>query len=166
MVKAIAKHITKVANKDIRFHCHSCDLKFVGEEELKDQLLSTVHSCPSQGTRNFKYRITEKTARANIVKGARKKHFQVEHKKGATNIDFNDGSWILVAFPVIKDREKNEGASIDINSIQVQIIDARPGYDSGKNNVDFKVVFSFSGSKIVVHAYNSKQKLTFLARIM
>ena len=127
MVKVVAKRITKVANKDIGFHCHSCDLKFVGEEELKDHILTTVHNGPSQGTRNFKYRMTEKTARANIVKGARKKHFQVEHKQGATNIDFSDGSWILVAFPVIKDWEKDEGASIDINSIQVQIIEARPG---------------------------------------
>ena len=52
-------------------------------------------------TRHFKYRITEKTTKANLIKEAKQAHFNIDVKQGAANIYFKDDSWISVAFPEI-----------------------------------------------------------------
>jgi hypothetical protein len=53
--------------------CNVCDTGFSSEEEFKDHILTTIHKGPSDGTRNFKYRLTAKTAKSNLLKGARRK---------------------------------------------------------------------------------------------
>ena len=86
--------------------CVPCEKSFQTEEELKEHILSTVHKGPSDGTRNFKYRLTAKTAKKNLLKGARRKHISVEHKQGASNIDFSDGAWIKAVFPEVLNWDK------------------------------------------------------------
>ena len=90
-----------VGNNSLETDCKVCDITFATETDLKDHILSTVHRGPSDGTRNFKYRLTAKTAKKNIIKGAQRKHMAVEHKQGAINIDFSDGAWVYVAFPEV-----------------------------------------------------------------
>ena len=59
-------------SKDISLgtKCNTCDLNFESDEDFKDHILTTIHKGPSDGTRNFKYRLTAKTAKANLIKGA------------------------------------------------------------------------------------------------
>jgi len=95
MVKSIDR--TSIGNR-----CNSCDESFTNEIEFKDHILTTLHrGPPAEGTRNFKYKLTSKKAKDNLLKGASRDHFSVEYKQGATNVDFSDGSWLLVAFPEI-----------------------------------------------------------------
>ena len=96
MVKFLQNQERTIDSKNI---CIECDEEFASETDFKDHILTTLHSGPSKSTRNFKYRVTDKTARTNLMKGAKRKHLGIEIKQGATNIDFSDGSWILVAYP-------------------------------------------------------------------
>ena len=64
-------------------NCIPCDEVFETSSEFKDHLLTTQHNGPSKGTRSFKYKLTEKTARNNIIKGAKRQHLKVEVKQGA-----------------------------------------------------------------------------------
>ena len=59
----------------------ACSLSFHSEAEFKEHILTTVHRGPSDGTRNFKYQLTAKTAKKNLVKGALRKHISIEHKQ-------------------------------------------------------------------------------------
>ena len=116
-------------------NCNSCDIFFDSEEEFKDHILTTLHKGPSEGKRNFKYRMTDKTARANLLKGAVKEHFSINHKQGATNVDFNDGTWLLVAFPQILKWKKDEHASTR-NDITIEVVDIKEGKDLSGRNMD------------------------------
>ena len=104
MVKALKHSLKSDQQIAIGNFCHSCDLKFNSEEDFKEHILTTIHNGPAEATRNFKFRLTEKIAKSNIIKGAKKSNLNIEYKQGATNIDFSDGTWILAAFP-----EQGEG---------------------------------------------------------
>ena len=71
--------------KSLLANCNKCEKSFSSEAEFKDHILTTVHKGPSDGTRNFKYRLTAKTAKTNLLKGARRKHIAVEHKQTGCN---------------------------------------------------------------------------------
>ena len=94
------------SDSDKRPHCEPCDEAFDSVTDLKDHVLDTPHNGPYTGTRNFKYKLTEKTAKSNLIRGAKREHFAIDSKQGATNIDFSDGSWILVAYPELIKWEK------------------------------------------------------------
>ena len=108
----------------------------MNETDFKDHILTTLHKGPpSTGTRNFQYRMTSKSAKANLLKGANRDHFSIDYKQGASNLDFSDGSWLLVAFPqVLKWREGNYTSTID--GIHVEITDSKEGKDMDGNIID------------------------------
>ena len=92
---------TTVAHIALGNKCNECDLFFQTENDFKDHILTTIHGRPSDGTRNFKYKLTAKTAKSNLIKGALRKHIEIEHKQGAANMDFSDGAWIKALFPEV-----------------------------------------------------------------
>ena len=130
--------------------CEVCDIDFATEAEFTDHILTTVHKRPSNGngTRTFKYKLTAKTAKANLIKGAQRKHIGVEYKQGAINIDFSDGAWILAVFPEVLNWEKGN-QTFSYGDLNIKVIEAKPGMDDGSNNVDYKLVFQANGQKVV-----------------
>ena len=86
--------------------CDACDENFKSEAGFKEHILTTVHRGPSDGTRNFKYRLTAKTAKSNLIKGALRKHIEIQYKQGAINLDFSDGAWIYAVFPEVLNWDK------------------------------------------------------------
>ena len=139
--------------------CNACDLNFNSEVEFKDHILTTIHKGPSDGTRNFQYRLTAKTAKSNLIKGALRKHMNIEHKQGAANVDFSDGAWILAVAPEISNWD-NGNRNFSYGEFNIQVIEAKPGMDGGNKHMDYKIVFSVNDQKVVLHAYNSKQRFT------
>ena len=149
----------KTGEVSIGNECRVCDINFVSEEDFKEHILTTVHRGPADGTRNFKYRLTAKTAKNNLIKGAKRKHMEIEHKQGAINVDFSDGAWVLAVFPEILNWDKSN-RNFTYCDLDIQVIEAKPGIDGGNKNVDYKIVFQVNGQKVVLHAYNGKQRLT------
>ena len=121
--------------------------------------MTTVHKVPSDGTRNFKYRLTAKKAKANLLKGAKRKHIGVEHKQGATNIDFSDGSWIKAVLPEVLQWDRGN-RKFSYGDLDIEVIEAKPGIENEAKHMDYKFVFIVNGQRIVLHAYNGKQRLT------
>ena len=85
------------------------------EAKFKEHILTTVHKGPADGTRNFKYRLTAKTAKSNLIKGAQRKHFDIQYKQCAINLDFSDGAWNYAAFPKVLNWDK----TIEIFSMEI-----------------------------------------------
>ena len=99
----MVKRVVQSNNLNIGKRCNTCDKTFENETDFKDHILTTVHrGPPSEGTRNFQYRLTAKKAKSNLLKGAQRDHFSIEHKQGTTNVDFSGGSWLLTAVPQLK----------------------------------------------------------------
>jgi hypothetical protein len=159
MVKMLESIVKDSGNRNLVARCNVCEKSFLTELEFKDHILTTVHKGPSDGTRNFKYRLTAKTAKTNLLKGARRKHIAVEHKQGATNIDFSDGSWIKAVFPEVLQWDKGN-RQFSYGDLNIEVIEAKPGIENEAKHMDYKFVFIVNGHRIVVHAYNGKQRLT------
>ena len=77
-------------------NCIPCDQIFESTDDFKEHILTTIHNGPAKSTRSFKYKLSERTAKKNLIKGAKRQHLMNEIKQGATNIDFSDGSWLVI----------------------------------------------------------------------
>ena len=150
-------------NTMIGTRCNACDENFQSAEEFKEHILTTVHKGPVDGTQNFKYRLTAKTAKSNLIKGALRNHMEVEYKHGAVNLDFSDGAWILSAFPEVINWDKTN-RNFFYGDLSIQVIEAKPGMENSNKHVDYKIVFQVNGQKVVLHAYNVKQRFTVSGR--
>ena len=139
----------------ISLNCNGCDENFATEVDFKDHILTTVHRGPSDGTRNFKYRLTAKKAKANLLKGAKRKHIGVEHKQGATNIDFSDGSWIKAVLPEVLQWDRGN-RKFSYGDLDIEVIEAKPGIENEAKHMDYKFVFIVNGQRIVLHTMESK----------
>ena len=161
MVKVLERKtkMDVVKNFNLGKDCKECNITFSTEAELKDHILTTVHGGPSDGTRNFSYRLTAKTAKKNIVRGAQRKHIDVVYKQGAINVDFSDGAWVFAAFPEVLNWASSY-QNFTFGLINIKVIEANAGMDDGSKNVDHKIVFQVNGQKVVLHAYNTKQRFT------
>ena len=159
----VIKNENAKVDSKIGTNCNACDVNFHSEESLKEHILTTVHKVPADGTRNFKYRLTAKTAKSNLLKGALRKHIDIQHKQGAINVDFSDGSWLYAAFPEVLNWDK-VNRNFFYGDLSIQVIEAKPGMESGNKNVDYKIEFQVNGEKVVLHAYNGKLRFTVSGR--
>ena len=94
--------VKRITQRNTQSACTPCDKSFDSLDDLKDHILTTVHNGPCVKTRNFNYKMTDNTAKNNLIKGAKRQHLYLEYKLGATNLDFSDGSWLLVGFPGVQ----------------------------------------------------------------
>ena len=81
------------------------------------------------------------------------------NKQGATNINFSDGSWIKAVFPEILLWDKGN-RKFSYGDLDVEVIEAKPGIENEDKHMDYKFVFLVNGKRIVLHAYNGKQRMT------
>ena len=114
----------------------------------------------NKDSRVFGYVLNDKRAKAKLLKGAKRgKHLVVESKDGCVNLIFSDGSYFKTVLPLLKSWHKKLNENIFINETEVQVIEVDSGIDSSKKHVDTKLVLLADQSRLVLHAYNSTQKL-------
>ena len=122
-----------------------CNLNF--ESDNKDE-------------RNFTYVLNDKKAKEKLLKGAKRaKNLEVEAKDGCITLLFNDGSYIKTVIPLLKSWQRNINGTVLIDSNQVKIEEIDTGFDSSQKHMDTKLVIYANNSRLVLHAYNTTQKL-------
>ena len=110
--------------------------------------------------RVFQYVINNKRAKAKLLKGAKRgKHLVVESKNGCVNLIFSDGSYLKTVLPLLRSWHKKLNEKILINETEVQVVEIDDGIDDSRKHIDTKLVILANKSRLVIHAYNSKQKL-------
>ena len=55
--------------------------------------------------RKFDFELTDKKAKANLLKSANRRHLEIENKQKSTNLRFSAGAFLMVAKPFIKECE-------------------------------------------------------------
>ena len=83
----------------------------------------------------------------------------VESKIGCVNLIFSDGSYFKTVLPLLASWHKKLNEKLFIDETEVQIVEIHFGKDSSEKHVDTKLVMMVDKSRIVLHSYNSKQKL-------
>ena len=111
---------------------------------------------PTNG-RKLNYQITDKTAKANLLKAANRNCFEIESKQKSTNLRFSAGSYLHVVMPVVKTWENNfkNDEVLKEGYLTIKVEEFENGMDLNAKHVDSKIVFSVNGEKAVLHCYNS-----------
>ena len=108
--------------------------------------------------RVFDYALNNKRVKSKLLKGAKRgKHLVVESKIGCVNLIFSDGSYHQTLLPLLRSWQQNE--KFFINGTEVEIVEIDYGKDNNEKHVDTKLVILADSSRLVLHAYNSRQKL-------
>ena len=73
--------------------------KFIGQESVvnKYQKMSTSIVVPESGhLRNLPFKLTDQTAKKNLIAGAKRKHFEKDPKQKSMKILFSAGAYLKV----------------------------------------------------------------------
>ena len=93
------------------------------------------------------------------MEGAVRAPYLREEKKGCTNLIFNDGSFNEVVLKAIAEL-KNSPKYFIVGKENVERVAIDPRKELTGKHIDTKIEFKVNGSKIVLHVYNSKQKIS------
>ena len=117
-----------------------------------------IEDLNNKDSRVFDYTLNNKRAKSKLLKGAKRgKHLVVESKIGCVNLIFSDGSYYQTLLPLLRSWQQNE--KFLINGTEVEILEIDSGKDNNQKHVDTKLVILADSSRLVLHAYNSTQKL-------
>ena len=128
-----------------------------GVSEIDISHVTSVNDDDIVKAHTFQYSIN--VARTKLYEGAKRGPFKREEKKGCTNLIFSDGAFnevVLKAIFEITNGPKN----FIVGKENVERITIDPRKELSGMHVDTKMEFKVNGDKILIHVYNSKQKLT------
>ena len=110
--------------------------------------------------REFGYVLNNKRTKAKVLKGAKRvNNLEVERKPGCVNFLFCDGSYYEVVLPMLRIWNKKLLEVIKVNDFEIKVIESDEGKDESGNHVDTKLAVIVNSKRLVLHAYNSTQKL-------
>ena len=132
-------------------------MKQIPNEASNVRELTEEHN--DKDIRVFDYAINNKRAKSKLLKGAKRgKHLVVESKAGCVNLIFSDGSYFQTVLPLLRLWHSQPNQKFLINETEVEVVEIDSGKDINQKHVDTKLVILADCSRLVLHAYNSKQK--------
>ena len=134
--------------------------KALESESLRDLVKNSEVVHPNVDKRIHKYKLNDKAAKAKIVQGAKRCPFEVKHNSSSSNLDFSIGAWNYVVLPTIRywDQVKEE-SSCRVGSTVIKISSVELGKEAGGRHMDTKVVFFANTDRVVLHLYNTTQRI-------
>ena len=111
--------------------------------------------------RNFNFKLTDKKAKSNLIKSAKRGHLEIEAKQLCKNIRFSAGAYLYVAKQMVRECEARHKANSPIihKNMEIKVEDFLDGIDLEGKHFDTKIVFSVNTKKVVMHCYNSTQNI-------
>ena len=126
----------------------------------QDDLCHYVREDDDKEGRMFNYVLNSKRAQSKLLKGAKRSTpLEVEVKEGCVTFLFNDRSYYEILLPLLKVWHQQVNQTIFINEIEIRIEKSDIGFEDTKKHVDTKLVIFVNSCRLVLHAYNSTQKL-------
>ena len=124
-------------------------LKIARTEELANSIMiKPVTRISNSLGRNFGYKLSDKKAKSNLLKGATREPLEIYQRQICTMIFFSVGSYLEVVLPLTL-KWKNGNQNFEVESLSIKIVEVLPGYGDGKH-MDTLVTVSVNGHKIVV----------------
>ena len=108
--------------------------------------------------RTFEYNLNDKSAKAKLVKGAKREHFEIVGNSSSSNLIFSLGAWNLVVLPVVRYWNQVKGEKdCKIDNTVIKIAGVEIGKEARGKHIDTVVIFYANSDKIVCHLYNTTQ---------
>ena len=122
--------------------------------------MSTSIVVPESGhLRNLPFKLTDQTAKKNLIAGAKRKPFEKDPKQKSTKILFSAGAYLEVVLPTIKAWSDRCGSSFSYGGLNIEIDEVKGGFEENSRHFDTKVVMFVDGLKVVIHSYNTTQNM-------
>ena len=124
------------------------------EEHVRN---SEVHR-NSETTINFNYELSDKAAKAKILKAVTRIPLEIEENSTSTNLVFSAGAWHHAVLPAVRYFcDIKDDNSCKIGDYTVKIGGIKMGKEINGKHVNTKVVFFADRDKIICHLYNTTQ---------
>ena len=109
----------------------------------------------------YKFKLTEKTAKANLMKAANRSPIDIETKQTCKNIRFSAGAYFHVVLPVVRQWMTlfQTKQSLAVGGLNCTVDELEERNDLAAKHFNTKIVFCVNGGKVVIHCYNSTQNL-------
>ena len=133
------------------------------QESLTSHVTSANEDDKQNKAHTFQYNLNTAKTKKKIYEGALRDHFQREDKKGCINLIFSGGAFNVVVFKAINELQNGPKHFI-VGKEEVEKISIDPRKELSGKHVDTKIEFKVNTDKIVIHIYNSTQKLTIQGR--
>ena len=126
------------------------------EEIVKDsETLKNV-----ENKRTFEYNMNDKSAKAKLVKGAKREAYEVVKNQSSCNLDFSVGSWNHIVLPTIQYLNNIRGEkTCTVGTLEVKVASVKTGKDIIGKHIDTQIVFYSNRDKIVCHFHNTTQRI-------
>ena len=114
----------------------------------------------SEVQRSFVYDLSDKAAKAKLVKGAKRIPFEIIEHSTSSTLVFSMGAWNHVVMPSGRYWNQSKGEkTCKLDSLEIRIASVEVGKEASGKHVDTIVVFYANRDKIVCHMYNTTQRI-------
>ena len=110
-------------------------------------------------SRNFAFKLTDATAKKNLIAGARRIAFEVEPKQKSTKLKFSAGAYLEVVIPTLLEWKNLLGNTFHYGDLSIKVFEVKAGYEEHLKHFDTKIIFLFGKNRVVIHSYNSTQNM-------
>ena len=111
--------------------------------------------------RIFNYKLGDKKAKSNFLKGAAKEVLEIEEKGVCTMLNFSVGSYHETVIPTVEEWMTH---GLRINGEYMKITEILPSFDENKKHVETIVKIMMNNTKITVTFYNTTQRVKIEGR--
>ena len=135
-------------------------IKALEARSLVDLVRESEQKNHSDVRRAHDYNLDDKSAKAKMLKGAKRIPIELVENKGSSNINFSVGAWNHVVLPSVRYWDSIKGEkTCKVDTTEIRIASVELGKDAGGLHIDTKVVFYANRNKIVCHLYNTTQRV-------
>ena len=106
-------------------------------------------------SRNLPFKLTDKTAKKNLINGAKRIPFEKDFKQKCVKLKFSSGAYKEVVMPKLVFWKSHFNQKIRFNNFEIKVAEAKAGFEENSKHFDTKIVFNTNNSRIVIHSYNS-----------
>ena len=116
------------------------------------------NSVVDKNVNTFDYKLNDKTAKAKLLKAAKRSPIEIEENSTSSNLVFSAGAWIHAVVPSVTYwNEVKTSKTCKIGDLEVEIGGVKENKEAQGKHVNTQIVFFANRNKIVCHLYNTTQ---------
>ena len=124
---------------------------------IDEQVRSSIYHNDSV---TFNYELNKKSAKGKLVKGSKRIPFEHEKNSASCNLIFSVGAWLTAVLPAVRYWEEIKGKkTCKVDDKVIKVIGIKSGKDTNGMCVTSQVVFYSNSDKVVLHLYNTTQRI-------
>ena len=99
-------------------------------QKMSTSLIGQGEGNPNSGLlRNLPFKLTDQTARKNLIAGTKRINFEKESKQKSAKLKFSAGAYMVVVLPTIKIWKDLKGSLFSYGGLKIKIDEVKEGLD-------------------------------------